>query len=85
MSNEPGACREQLRRLVGEVTRRDASDLGPDDDLIETFGLDSLMALRVMAIVEKRFDIRIPDAQLATLRTLRKLEAAIAQHQTTKP
>ena len=34
-------------------------------------GLDSLAALRVLAAVEKRFDVRLPDERLGEFRTLR--------------
>lgn len=69
----------QLRELVGTVTGRDASSLRPDDDLVETLGLDSLTALRLLAMVEKRFAVRIPDQELATMRTLRRIGQLLQQ------
>jgi acyl carrier protein len=62
-----------LRRLVGEVTRRDATAIGEDEDLVRVLGLDSLAGLRVLAAVEKRFNIRFPDQSLGQYRTLRQL------------
>ena len=68
----------QLRTIVGEITRRDASALAPDDDLVFALGLDSLEGLRVLALVEKRFHVRFDDARLHDLRTLRQLAAEVA-------
>ena len=65
--------------MVATVTGQDASALSPDDDLVEKLGLDSLTGLRVLAMVEKRFKMRIPDAELATMRTMRRLGDAIQQ------
>jgi acyl carrier protein len=66
-----------LRSVVGEVTKRDASKLGPDDELIFALGLDSMEGLRVLALVEKRFGVRFDDAELQDLRTLRSLAEAV--------
>lgn len=68
-----------LRSLVGDVTKRDASKLGPDDDLVFALGLDSMEGLRVMALIEKRFGMRFDDAELHELRTLRRLADAVAR------
>lgn len=67
----------RLRAVVGEVTKRDASELGPDEDLVLALGLDSLEGLRVLALVEKRFGVRFDDAHLHGLRTLRALAHAV--------
>jgi acyl carrier protein len=71
----------RLRTVVGEVTKRDASRLAPDDDLVFELGLDSLEGLRVLALVEKRFGVRFDDRQLHSLRTLRQLAAAVEGRQ----
>ena len=67
----------RLRVLVSDVTRRDASKLGADDDLVQALGLDSLEALRVLAHVEKRCGVRFPDADIHAIRTLRQLADAV--------
>jgi acyl carrier protein len=64
---------QRLRAMLGEVSRQDLSRLGQDDDLVLELGLDSLAALRLLAAVEKRFDVRFPDEQLGDFRTLRRL------------
>lgn len=69
----------KLRALLSEISNRDVSALGLDDDLVESLGLDSLAALRVLAAVEKQFDVTFPDDQLAKLRTLRRLLAGIKE------
>ena len=73
------ALTDRLRALVGEVTQRDPAALAPDDDLVQSLGLDSLEALRVLALVEKRFDVRFDDAEIHAIRTLRQLADAVAR------
>lgn len=66
-----------LRSLLEERTGRDLSGVGPDDDLVLALGLDSLARLRLLAAAEKRLDVRLRDADLGGIRTLRQLEQAV--------
>jgi len=64
---------EGIRQIVARIAARDLSTLGPDDDLVETLGVDSLQGLQILASVEKRFGLRLPDDELITLRTIRRI------------
>jgi acyl carrier protein len=68
---------QRLRSVLGDVSRHDLSHTGLDDDLVRELGLDSLAALRLLAAVEKRFDVRFPDDKLSEFRTLRQLREFI--------
>ena len=63
----------ELREILARQSRLDVDGVGLDDDLIRELGLDSLTALRVLAAVEKRFEVRFPDERLGELRTLRQV------------
>jgi acyl carrier protein len=77
---------QALRALLTEVSKKDVSGVGLDDDLVRELGLDSLAALRLLAAVEKRFQVRFPDERLAEYRTLRRLlEVITAPAQETRP
>ena len=67
----------KIRELIAKTTRRDASKIDRDTDLVLALGLDSLAGLRVLAAVEKRFDLRIPDAELSSIRTIDLLVEAV--------
>jgi acyl carrier protein len=69
---------EELRGLLAEALRRDASRLGPDDDLVEVLGIDSLGALRLLALVELRYGVRFPDQRLKEFRSLGAIRDFIA-------
>ena len=64
---------QRLREVLGQVCRQDLSRIGLDDDLVRELGLDSLAALRLLAAVEKHFDVRFPDDRLSEFRTLRRI------------
>jgi acyl carrier protein len=42
-------------------------------------GVDSLQGLQILAAVEKRFGIRLPDEELIRMRTIGAIVAAVAQ------
>ena len=69
----------RVRRLIADVSRHDVSALGRDDDLVEHLGVDSLLGLQILAAVEKRFDIRLPDDELIHLRTIGRIADAVAR------
>lgn len=77
MSNSGTDIAAQLRNLLTELSQRDVDELNADDDLLAALDLDSLAALRMLAAVEKRFNVRFPDDQLSELRTLGRLVEAI--------
>ena len=66
-----------VREVIGRVSRQDVSALGSDDDLVEHLGVDSLQGLQILAGVEKRCEVRLPDEELITLRTIRRIERAV--------
>jgi acyl carrier protein len=63
----------RVRAVMLEVTRRDTRAVSADDDLVEAFGIDSLEGLQILAGIEKRFGIRLPDDELIHLRTIRRI------------
>ena len=66
-----------VRDVVGGVVKRDLSSLAADDDLVETLGIDSMQGLQILAGVEKRFDVRLPDRELIEMRTVGRIVPAV--------
>ena len=44
-----------------------------DADLMMEVGIDSLIALRILAAIEKNFNVQIPDDELTKMTTVRKI------------
>ena len=74
-----------VRTLIQEVSRRDTSALGRDDDLVEALGVDSLEGLQILARVEKRFDVRLPDDELIQMRTIGRIADTVERLQQGAP
>lgn len=67
----------RLRAVLAKMSKQDVASVGPEEDLIERLGLDSLQGLRVLAALEKTFAVRFEDERLAELRTIRSFLEAI--------
>ena len=63
----------ELRQALAEACQKELDTIGLDADLVHELGIDSLASLRLLAVVEKRFDVRFPDHLLSEYRTLQKL------------
>lgn len=72
----------KVRDVVSAIARQDLTAIGPDDDLVAALGVDSLQGLQILATVEKRFDIRLPDEELIRMRTIRAIVEGVERQQT---
>jgi acyl carrier protein len=68
-----------VRAIVANITSRDVSALGREDDLALALGVDSLQGLQILAMVESRFDIRLCDDELIQMRTIARIAQAIRE------
>ena len=63
--------REDLRQTVAEVLDIDESDVTDDASFVEDLGVDSLMALEVMVVLEKKYGVKLAESELKLVTTLR--------------
>ena len=64
MSNE---LKEELREIIAEVAEIDEV---PDEALFADLGIDSMMAIEIVADVERKYEISMPEEELQELVTL---------------
>jgi acyl carrier protein len=59
--------KEKLRAIVMEVAELDEV---PDDEPFKDLGIDSMMAIEIVADVERAYKIKIPEAELEQISDL---------------
>jgi acyl carrier protein len=61
--------KEELRALISEIAEVD--DV-PDDASFKDLGIDSMMGVEIVAAIERKYQIKIQDAELEAISTLNK-------------
>ena len=62
--------KEKLREIVAEVSEVDEI---PDDKPFRDLGIDSMMAIEIVAEVERTYKLSIPEDELQDLTTFNKV------------
>lgn len=63
---------KEVRELIADIIEMDPQSIDPNAHLVEDLGMDSMMALEILASMEKKFKIRIPEEDLPKITTLNK-------------
>lgn len=69
---------DEVRRLLAKSARVAPERIMPTTDLFMDLGIDSLEGLKLLAALEQRFGVVIPDHELMNLTTPARIVAAIA-------
>lgn len=62
----------ELRELISKIVELEPEKITLDAGFVEDLGMDSMMALEILAAMEKRFKIQIPEEKLGKLKNLRE-------------
>ncbi len=66
----------ELKTLVGEIIELD--EFNDDDDFVTQLGVDSMLALEIVARIERRYRIRLPEESFAQMKTLNAVVGLVA-------
>ncbi|MEU1948199.1 MULTISPECIES: acyl carrier protein [unclassified Streptomyces] len=69
---------DELRTFVADVLDVDEEDVTDDADFVKTLGVDSLMALEVMVVLEKKYSVKLEEREMKDITTLRKVHDLLA-------
>ena len=68
---------EKVTAVVAEVLELEPAEVGPDANLIEDLGMDSVLAIDVATALEKHYKIKVPDEQMEALTTPRAIAGIV--------
>ena len=66
--------KEELRELIAEIAEKD--DV-PDDVAFKDLGIDSMMGVEIVAAIERKYQVKIEDAELVEVTTLNNSMALV--------
>lgn len=61
---------EEIKGIIAEIIEKEPAEILPDAKFFQDLGVDSMMALEIMAAIEKKYKISIPEEKLTQLATL---------------
>jgi len=62
----------EIRSIIAEITEIEPEKIAPAAAFVEDLGMDSMMALEILAAIEKKYNIRIPEEKLMKLKNLQE-------------
>lgn len=71
---------DELREIAAEVFELDLDEVSDTADFAEEYGADSLRAIEILARVEKRYRVEIPQSELAEMRNLKAVYDVVARY-----
>lgn len=72
--------REEVKRLIAELTEREVSEITDTALFVDDLGVDSLMAIEVMVALDKRYKIDIPEPEFNKIKNVNDSVDVVMKH-----
>lgn len=69
-----------VRKLIAEVAELEEEKVTLDAKFVEDLGMDSMMALEVLASIEKKYKVKIPEENLSKVTSLKSVIEIIQEY-----
>jgi len=63
----------ELKALIAEIVEIEPEKITPGANFVEDLGMDSMMALEILASLEKKYKLRIPEENLTKMTNFNKV------------
>ena len=70
---DPKKLENELKVLIAEIVEIEPGKITPDANFVEDLGMDSMMALEILASIEKKYRLRLPEENLTKITNLNKV------------
>jgi acyl carrier protein len=78
--NEENGRWAELRDIVAEVLEIEPEELTETGDFVEVYEADSLRAIEILARIEKKYRVEIPQSELAEMRNLKLVREVVTRY-----
>lgn len=68
-----GDYKSEIRKLVADIAEKSLEEIKDDATFGEELGIDSMMALEIVATIEKKYKIVIPENEIPNIRSLQNV------------
>lgn len=63
---------KELQEIIGSIVEMEPEKITLEANFVEDLGMDSMMALEILAGIEKKFKIQVPEEKLNSLTNLKE-------------
>lgn len=63
---------QDVKKLIADIIEMDPNEINPDANLVEDLGMDSMMALEILASMEKKYKIKIAEEDLPKITSVNR-------------
>ncbi|MCX5668095.1 MAG: 3-oxoacyl-ACP reductase FabG [Candidatus Omnitrophica bacterium] len=70
---KPEEVAKVIKKLVAEIVEVEIDKITPEASFVEDLGMDSMMVLEILASIEKKYKLRIPEENLTKITNLSKV------------
>ncbi|MBN2119929.1 MAG: acyl carrier protein [Candidatus Omnitrophica bacterium] len=67
---KPEQIKKEIKKAVSEIVEMPESELRDDASFADELGVDSMMALEIVASIEKKYKVTIPEEEIPNIRSL---------------
>lgn len=71
--------KKEVKKKVAEITELAEDKLKEDAKFVEDLGVDSMMALEIVASIEKKYKLSIPEEEIPRIRCLNDVYAILQE------
>jgi len=64
---------KEIREIIAEVLEKKPEDIPLEAHLFNDLGADSMMALEILAAIEKKYKVVVPEENLPKITSLKKI------------
>ena len=68
-----GNVDQQVLELIADILEMEPGKIDPNAHLVEDLGMDSMMALEILASIEKKFRIKVPEEDLPKITSVNRV------------
>ncbi|MFH1441871.1 MAG: acyl carrier protein [Candidatus Omnitrophota bacterium] len=65
--------KKEVKKIVSNITEIPIADLKENARFVEDLGVDSMMALEIVASIEKKYRVVVPEQEIAGVTSLEKV------------
>lgn len=70
----------EVKAVVAEILEKDVSEIPDEASFVTDLGMDSLRALEILAMLEKKYKIRIPPEKLREMANMKAVIRVVNEY-----